>query len=161
VRNRIRRILGWLYPPPFVYVPSDEAASSGDESMPIVFVRDDTRRAVHTTVTGAIRVADILGHFDAACRSQFLGYIELIDARAATKPYLTAADIWRAATLVRNASVQHEFGRRAVIVDADVTYGLTRMFATLMADYFPIEVFREWNAAEDWLGSRFPVADSD
>jgi hypothetical protein len=161
VRNRIRCILGWLFPPPFAYLPSDEAASSGDESMPIVFVRDDTRRTVHTTVTGAIRVADIVGHFDAACRNQILGYIELIDARGATKPYVTAADIWQAATLVRNASVQHEFGRRAVIVDSDVTYGLTRMFATLIADHFPIEAFRDQNAAEDWLGSRFPVADSD
>lgn len=129
--------------------------------MPISFVRDDTRRAVFTTVTGPIGVADIVGHFDAACRNQLLGYIELIDARGATKPYLEAADIWRAVTLVRNARIQHEFGRRAVIVDTDVSYGLTRMFATLMADYFPIEVFRDRNAAEDWLGSRFPVADGD
>jgi hypothetical protein len=129
--------------------------------MPISFVQDDARRTVHTTVTGAVQVADIIGHFDAACRGQTLGYTELIDARGATKPYLTAADIWRAATLVRNTGIQHRFGRRAVVVDTDVTYGLTRMFATLLADCFPLEVFRDRNAAEDWLAGRFPATGRD
>lgn len=129
--------------------------------MPISFVRDDVRRTVHTTVTGAVQVADIIGHFDTARHGQTLDYTELIDARGVTKPYLTAADIWRAATLVRNSPVIQKFGRRAVIVDGDVTYGLTRMFASLLADHFPIEVFRDRNAAEDWLGSRFPVAGND
>lgn len=129
--------------------------------MPISSVRDDDRRRLLTTVTGPVKVADILGHFDGARRGRTLGYTELIDARAAGRPFLSVADIRQAADLVRNTPVTEALGRRAVIVDDDVIYVLTRMFAALLADHFRIEVFRDRNEAEVWLAGPTPAMDAD
>jgi hypothetical protein len=105
-------------------------------------------------VTGTIQVADIVGHLDNARRGQTVDYTELIDARGAVKPYLTAADIRHAADIVRHTPVLQKFGRRAVIVDRYVTYELTQLFATLLADHFPMAVFRNQRQAEEWLAGK-------
>ena len=67
--------------------------------MPISYTLDRARRRIHTTVTGSVTVDDILQHFEAACREQILDYAELIDARDAAPPFLSAADIRRAAAI--------------------------------------------------------------
>lgn len=119
--------------------------------MPINYLIDKTRGHVRTTVVGPVTVDEILGHLEAARREQALAYTEMIDARGVAPPFLSTGDIWRAASLVRATPLQEGLGPRAVVVDNDATFGLTRMFATLLSGFFPMTVFREPEAAEQWL----------
>ena len=124
--------------------------------MPISYQIHKARKRVLTTVTGPISVEDILGQFQAAIREGVLAYEELIDA------FLSTHDIWRAADLVRlvlDTPSERHFGPRAVIVRDDAVFGMTRMFANLLSGFFPIRVFREPGAAEEWLAGWNEAAD--
>ncbi|HUI05955.1 MAG TPA: hypothetical protein VL486_03005 [Verrucomicrobiae bacterium] len=130
--------------------------------MPISYTLDRARRRIHTTVTGSVTVDDILQHFEAACREQILDYAELIDARDAAPPFLSAADIRRAAAAIGSRHVLPPCGPRAVMVSNGVVFAMTRMFAVLVSDLVPFEVFRDQTEAEKWLAGRCtpPTADS-
>lgn len=124
--------------------------------MPITYKVDKTRRHVSTVVEGSIRVEDIIGHFEAARREQWLAYSELIDACGVTPPYLAATDVWRAGAWVREQRPEF-FGPRAVILAGDVVFGMTRVFTTIVSGFFPIEAFRDAAAAEEWLARKAPA----
>ena len=112
-------------------------------------------RRVRTTVTGPVTVDDILNHLQAACREELLPFAELIDARGAAQPFLSPTDIWDAAGRVRTMEFDRRaLGPRAVIVEDLGMFGLTRMFVTLVSDFFPISVFRNPTEAERWLAEQ-------
>ena len=120
--------------------------------MPISYKFDRTTRRVHTTVAGPVSVDDIQGHLLAACKEQILPYAELIDARKAAPPILSATDLWHAASRVRQTEFNRQgLGPRAVVVEDLAMFGMTRIFVTLVSDFFPINVFRDPHMAEGWL----------
>jgi hypothetical protein len=120
--------------------------------MPISYELDRTTRRVCTTVTGPVTPDDIVNHLQAACREELLTHAELIAARGASPPILSPADVWNAADRVRNAEFNRQgLGPRAVVVDNLAMFGMTRMFVTLMSDWFPMAVFRNLTDAEIWL----------
>ena len=118
--------------------------------MPLSYRVDKTNNHVNTKVTGPVTVGDILGHFEAARQEEILGYTELIDARGIGTS-MSTADIWEAALSVKLSRVRLAFGRRAVVVDSDLNFGLVRLFATVVSGFFPIDVFRDQTEAENWL----------
>ena len=110
---------------------------------------------MRTTVTGSVTVDDILNHLQATGREELLPFAELIDARGAAQPFLSPTDIWDAAGRVRTIEFDRRaLGPRAVVVDDLGMFGLTRMFVTLVSDFFPISVFRDPQEAEGWLAER-------
>ncbi len=119
--------------------------------MPISYSIDTARQQVFTIVTGRITVEEVLDHLEAAKRENFLSYVELIDARGVTPPFLSSVSIWQAAASVCTSGLPQMCGPRAIIVGSAVIYGMTRMFATLVSDYFPIVVFRYREQAGEWL----------
>jgi hypothetical protein len=119
--------------------------------MPISYVLNKDQRRVHTRVTGSVTAGDILAHFHAARHEQALGFKELIDVRGVTPPFLSTTDIWRTAGMVRTLRRQEVLGPRAVVVGSELMFGMTRMFANLISDSFPIQVFRDPEQAEEWL----------
>jgi hypothetical protein len=131
--------------------------------MPISYELDRTTRRVRTTVIGSVTPDDILNHLQAACREEVLPYAELIDARGAAPPILSPADIWHAVNRVRATEFNRQaLGPRAVVVNDLAMFGMTRMFVTLVSDFFPISVFRDPTEAEIWLvgqSGRPPDAD--
>jgi len=122
--------------------------------MAITFEIDKMSRRIRTTVTDAITVKDILGHFESTHLKDALGYAELIDARRAGQPYLLPADIWHAAVSVRTFKPALPLGPRAVVVDNEVTYALACMLAMCVLGLCSMKVFCNLLAAEDWLGWR-------
>ena len=128
--------------------------------MPITSRLDQTRKHVTTTVTGAISVNDIVAHFHDARSGQTLPYTEFIDARNVTPPWLSSADLWQAASTVRAFRNDEPLGPRAVLVGNNLTYGLTRMFAHLLGDHFPIQIFRDADQAHAWLAQASRPADN-
>jgi hypothetical protein len=119
--------------------------------MPIHHTVDATQHHVRTTVSGTITTADIVRHLDDAQREGTLDYTELIDVSAVTPPFLSAEEIRQTARRVMSAMKSHRGGPRAVVVNSVIIFGLTRMFAILVADVFPINVFRDTAQAEAWL----------
>jgi hypothetical protein len=119
--------------------------------MAISYVLDRARGQMRTKVAGQITVIDILGHLDAVRRDEALAYVELIDARDAARPFLSATEVWRAASAVLNIKISTPFAPRAVILGDDVTFGLTRIFTNLVSGQIPIEAFRDEAKAEEWL----------
>jgi len=120
--------------------------------MPISYVLDRATHRVRTTVRGRVTVDDILNHLKAACDEQVLTYTELIDARQAEPSQLSPQDLWQAARRVRGTEFdRHSLGPRAVVVEDLATFGMVRIFVTLVSDFFPINVFRDAHGAEAWL----------
>jgi hypothetical protein len=119
--------------------------------MPINYHIDDKQQRVCTTVTGAITAADIVDHFKTARRDGMLSDAEVIEVNEVTPPFLSAPDIWSAAAIVREMKGEHKFGPRAIVVANDLIFGTTRIFTSLVGDFFPIAVFRDRKAAEQWL----------
>ena len=119
--------------------------------MPITYVVDRTCGQVRTTVTGPITVQDILDHFERVHREKNLDLAELIDAREAGQPFLSAADIWSAARLIRDIKALPPLGPRAILVGNATTYQLACIFATSLTGYISVNVFRNRHTAEDWL----------
>lgn len=119
--------------------------------MPILHLVDPARQSVRTTVTGEITVDDILRHLEDARREETLDYKELIDASGVTPPFLSSGEIWQAARRVSTLMTTRRCGPRAVVVNNMITFGLTRIFATLVGDAFPMNVFRDASRAEAWL----------
>ena len=119
--------------------------------MGISYVLDRARGQMRTKVEGQITVIDILGHLDAVRRDEALTYVELIDARDAGRPFLSATEVWRAANAVLNAKVSAPFGPRAVILGDAVTFGLTRIFTNIVSGRIPMQAFRDQAKAEEWL----------
>ena len=105
-------------------------------------------------VTGAVTVDDILAYVETAFREQTISYAEMIDVRGVTPPWLSSTDVWRAASMVRKFNTGERFGPRAVIVGNDLIYGTVRMFANLVQDFAPINVFHDPVQAEAWLSGR-------
>lgn len=128
--------------------------------MPISYVLDKDQRRIHTRVTGSVTVDDILAHFHAARHEQALGFKELIDVREVTPPCLSTTDIWRTASLVRTLRGHEVLGPRAVVVDGELVFGMTRMFVNLISDFFPIQVFRDQEQAEEWLADGSDLSDA-
>jgi hypothetical protein len=122
--------------------------------MPITYAVDPVCRQIRTVVSGKISVRNILEHFEIIQREDILSLPEFIDARQATKPYLTPEDMWSAANSVRAAQAKEPFGSRAVVVEDLVMYGLGRIFTQVLSGYFPIAMFRDMDTAEKWLAAQ-------
>jgi len=122
--------------------------------MPIKYVVDRVERKLRTTVQGPITADDILGHLDHVQKDDALPYSELIDVSGAERPYMSPAEIWRAATAVEAKHLEGPLGPRAVVAKDDLLFGLVRIFTNLMTGYFPIQVFRSLEAAEDWIAEQ-------
>jgi hypothetical protein len=119
--------------------------------MPIHHTVDATQQHVRTTVSGIVTTDEILHHLTDAHREGTLEYTELIDTCGVIPPFLSAAEIREVTRQVVATMKSRRCGARAVVVNSVIMFGLTRMFAMLVADVFPINVFRDTAQAEAWL----------
>jgi len=119
--------------------------------MPASYVIDKQRRLVITTVTGAFILADALAHQESLCKDQDFGpsFSQLMDLTQVTEYALTEDDLHKLA----QRRVFSEESRRAIVVDGDLGYGLSRMFGMLRenAGELGIRIFRNRDEALDWV----------
>ena len=113
----------------------------------------DARRRIWTVTTA--------GTFDLEEVSQLLvgtdwkgSTLYLWDLRSVTRGPDSAAELRHAAQLVERGHKQWAGSRVAIVVARDVDFGMARMFQVFAEDAgVEFEVFRELEAALDWLGS--------
>ncbi len=117
----------------------------------MTWVRDDERRLIVVTMSGAISLADVLTAIEQQQAEHAWAYAVLYDLRAA-RADLTAADTRRLALRVEQLRAA-ERGPVAVVTSDDALYGMSRMYAMLTERAgLQISVFRDRAKAERWLG---------
>jgi hypothetical protein len=102
---------------------------------------------------------ELRAHLEQEERDGALGLTEVIDARGATTN-LTGDEV-RALVARTDALVRRgRFGAVAIVTDNDFAFGMARMYQ-ILCDRLPIRigVFRQLDAALEWLGSGSGVTD--
>lgn len=119
--------------------------------MPGAFLLDEARRLVLSRGWGVLTDRELLAQARAlAADPRFRPHwSQLADFREVTQLQVTSEG-------VRKLAEVSPFGagaRRAILVGTDETYGVARMFQMMRSQrQDEIEVFRERNAALEWLG---------
>jgi hypothetical protein len=124
--------------------------------MPITVTRDDQHAHLVATASGPVSVA-ILGDF---VRTARVGDSRLrpmlIDARTATFE-MTAEDLRDviAPVIAQLKAADGDRAPVAIVVEDRAAFKMARMFETLVSaqGLVHLGVFREWDAAEQWLVS--------
>lgn len=119
--------------------------------MPITYVIDEKSNLVRTAAVGEITVQQIVDHLASQVQHETVGHCEVIDVREVTPPYLSSSQVWQAAQAVLAIALKSSPGPRAIVVENDTIYGMSRMFSTLVEDTFSIRVYRDMKSAEHWL----------
>jgi len=119
--------------------------------MPITCVIDEKLKLVRTEASGPMSGTLIVDHLNSLLRDELVGHCEIIDIRGVTPPYLTGSQIWHAAKAVLSIALKSSPAPRAIVVENDAVFGMSRMFSTLVEDTFTIRVYRDMEAAEHWL----------
>jgi hypothetical protein len=119
--------------------------------MPAYFKVDKERRLVMSTGTGVFTMPDALAHQENLLKDSDFepNFSQLWDLTHVTKADLTSEDL----RTLSQRSIFARDSRRAILVNADVVFGLARMFEAFR-EYFGeegIRVFRNLDDALEWV----------
>ena len=119
--------------------------------MPETYEIDEARELVISRAWNSLSDRELRAHYDRLGKDQKFNpaYRQLIDVRDVNEFTLTSA-------VMLGTALAHVFQSgtpRAIVVANDVQFGLARMFAAYSeADGQNVHVFREADAAKEWLG---------
>jgi len=124
--------------------------------MPVTFTADHTTRRILAVATRTVTLDEYLAHVDARVAAGVLAYDQLLDMRAATFGFGTAAlePILAAIRAGRKGIPQ---GNTAIVAVDDPTYWFARQLcscAELLG--YRAERFRSVAEAEEWLTAQRP-----
>lgn len=121
--------------------------------MEMKWQQDDRARLVVITVTGRLGAGDVRTMLDEQAAKGTWAYAVLYDEREA-RVDLSAAEMQMLAAHAALLSQTHgPRGRVAIVVSADVDYGVNRMVSAYAeAAGYGLEVFRSLETAYRWLG---------
>ena len=119
--------------------------------MPFSHRIDHDARKMWTQVVGPIHFSDIVEHLKAEVGESGQTYPEMVDATQA-KAVFTPVEARQVVNNMRQIGEKSKLGPTAVVVSDDITYGMLRMLSILLEDVCAIQVFRQKDEAERWLG---------
>ena len=125
--------------------------------MTISYRIDPELRVVFTTATGTLTDDELIAHKSALVRDpQFeSGMVELSDVRAVERLLVTPEGVSRMAQMDTEDSARLDGFKLAIVVGADVVFGMSRMYQTMTSDNpLNVNIFRDMHAAREWLGLR-------
>jgi hypothetical protein len=110
-----------------------------------------------TTWQGKILFEDVVAHYEQRDAIGAAEYDQLSDLRNA-RVSISTAQVERLATGILNKARTARLGRVAIVASEDVSFGMSRMFSTMVAPEYTINVFRSYAEAREWLGwTRSPM----
>jgi hypothetical protein len=120
--------------------------------MPIERRLDVSAKILWTTMRGGITMHDLRQHLDAVNELMGHRYCEIIDTRDA-EPLFSARELPMLATHGRRMFSMRGMAPRAVVVGENdlMSFGLARMFGTLVAPWVSVRVFDNLPAAVDYI----------
>ncbi len=123
--------------------------------MAITYRIDRALGLVHTTATGTLTDEDLADHKRALLRDPDFkpGMKELSDVRAVEQLQVTVDGVRRLVALDKVQSADLVDYQLAIVVSADLVFGMARMYETLTEDSVQdVGVFRDMEEAKAWLG---------
>ena len=120
--------------------------------MPIAFEVDHTTQRIMVTATGDILIQHMVELMTELAHRRCLSYSQRFDARGAAL-IVSADEMRQLVPLVARLRDEHGQARTAFVADADVSFGMARMYATLAADSDTgFMVYRTLEEGDAWLG---------
>jgi len=125
------------------------------DSMPVTYEINTTRRLIHTHCVGPVTLEEVLGHFteliqDPACPDHLDVLLDLTE----TTSLPTSNQLRAVSSEIARVSPRVQFGRCAIVTSNDAWFGTARMFEVYAVNYFrATDVFRTVNDAVLWLES--------
>ncbi len=120
-------------------------------AMPAYFKIDKERRLVMSTGAGVFSMTDALAHQENLLKDSDFEptFSQLWDLTHVTKVDLTSEDLQR----LSQRSIFSRDSRRAILVNADLVFGLARMFEAFRENFGEegIRVFRNLDDALEWV----------
>jgi len=120
--------------------------------MGITYRIDRERNELRAIAEGTVTLADVRAHLLKEWNDLALPYRELIDARRAEID-LSPGEVRSITELLRDYSRSNRLGPTAVVVSAEVAYGMMRMLQMLVEDVCIVHPFRDLAEAEHWLAA--------
>ncbi len=120
--------------------------------MPITHEVDHARQRILAVMTGDMRLEETVAFATDLAQRGLFAYAQRLDAREATI-LLTAEDTRRFVTLIARLRQEHGPARIALVTDADASFGMARMYASLAAESDSgFMVCRTMADGDAWLG---------
>jgi hypothetical protein len=128
-------------------------ATVGQTTVPITFTVDHARREVHAVASGRVTFDEIEGHVLKQRDARVVSYRELFDGRLGEVEF-AAADTPRIVELMRKLLKEGPIGAKAVIAPDGYVFGVSRMIEMLAEEFCEIKIFRDEDAARNWLAAK-------
>ena len=120
--------------------------------MPLAWVIDHRTRMVVATGEGMLGLEDFERALDELARPATLSYRKLVDLTRCS-PALSTADMLDLSGRMRGYGSLSPLGALAIVAVSDESYRQARLFITMDGTDRPLKIFRETEAARDWLAS--------
>jgi hypothetical protein len=121
--------------------------------MPVTWGIDHATCMVVATAEGVLRSNDIEDYLDGVARAATLSYRKIFDMSRCA-PELSTDDIMAFGARLRGYMNISPMGPVAIVAGSDETYMSARLFEALAVANRPLKIFREHQAARDWLDSQ-------
>ncbi len=125
--------------------------------MPWSYIIDQQQRTVFTRFTGMITPSDVRDEINAVTSDPKFdpSFDQMVDASQGAPVSDFPTDKVREFAA---SSIYSKTSRRAIVMSGDLGFGLARMFATYreIRGELNLQIFRERNAALQWLGAKDP-----
>jgi len=124
--------------------------------MPIVWGVHHATRTVVATASGELRLADIEHYLEGLAAAATLSYRKVFDL-AQGRLALSRDEMLALGERVRGLESRGPMGKVAIIAVADEAYQQARLFETLVIADRPLKIFRDAEAASEWLKVELPA----
>jgi hypothetical protein len=118
--------------------------------MPIVWGVHHAIRTVVATASGELRLADIEHYLDGLAAAATLSYRKVFDLTHG-RLALSEDEMLALGERIRGLESMGSMGKVAIIAVVDEAYRQARLFETLVVAHRPLKVFRDAEAAYEWL----------
>jgi hypothetical protein len=124
--------------------------------MPIVWGVHHATRTVMATASGELRLADIEHYLDGLAAAATLSYRKVFDLTQG-RLALSTDEMLALGARIRGLESRGSMGKVAIIAVADEAYQQARLFETLVVADRPLKIFRDAEAAHEWLRVELPA----
>lgn len=121
--------------------------------MPIRWTVDQSREMLLAEAEGAITLQEVVEYLDAVVTAGTGPYRKLFDGSKAQSA-MTDEEIMVLGARLRTYHGQGKTGALAIVVAADKTHGLARLFGVLAAADRRTKIFNTLKAARDWIDAQ-------
>ena len=124
--------------------------------MPMVWGVHHATRTVVATASGELRLADLEHYLDGLAAAATLSYRKVFDLTHGQLA-LSRDDMLALGARIRGLETMGPMGKVAVIAVADEAHRQARLLATHVIADRPLKIFRDAEAAHEWLRAELPA----